>query len=72
VFGGTTHFPTVKKNPNSSGGRNQEDRGPKPTWAYSSQKKSITKKPGGVVQGVGPEFKPKKSQNIICLYLYHR
>jgi hypothetical protein len=36
-------------NPNYSGGRDQEDHGLKPA-------------PGGVTQGVGPEYKPKTCQ----------
>jgi hypothetical protein len=49
-------------NPNSSGGRDQEDRGLKPaqanSWGDTISKKKITKKGGIVAQGVGPEFKP--------------
>jgi hypothetical protein len=44
-----------------SGGRDQEDYSSKPAWVNSSQdpisKKPITKRAGGVAQGVGPEFK---------------
>jgi hypothetical protein len=50
--------------PSYSRGRDQEDPGLKPAWANSSQhplsKKTYHKKrTGGVVQGVGPEFKPQ-------------
>jgi hypothetical protein len=50
-----------------SGGRYQEDRSSKPTRANSSQrhyleKKPITERANGVVQGVGPEFKKKKKK----------
>jgi hypothetical protein len=48
-------------NPSYSGGRDQEDHGWKPTQANSSRdpisKKIITKRTGGVAQGIGPEFK---------------
>jgi hypothetical protein len=57
-------------NPSYSGGRDQEDLDSKPAQANSSQylisKNLITKKKaGGVVQGIGPEFKPqyRKKQN---------
>jgi hypothetical protein len=53
-------------NPSYSGGRDQEDRASKPAQANSSQdpisKKAITKRAGGVEQGVGSEFKPKNCQ----------
>jgi hypothetical protein len=51
-------------NPSYSGGRDREDRGPKPAW--ESSQAPISKTPftvkglaGGVAQGVGPEFKPQ-------------
>jgi hypothetical protein len=52
-------------NPSYSGGRDQEDRGSKPTWANRLWNpiliKPIThthkKSTGGVAQNVGPEFK---------------
>jgi hypothetical protein len=48
-------------NPRYSGGRNQEDRGSKPTRANSLwdpiSKIPTTKRAGGVAQGIGPEFK---------------
>jgi hypothetical protein len=49
-------------NPTYSGGRDQEDRSSKPTWASSSQdpiskKKKSQKRTCGVTQGVGPEIK---------------
>jgi hypothetical protein len=54
-------------NPSYSGGRDQEDHSSKPAWANRLQdailKKPITKekikRAGGVVQGIGPEFKPQ-------------
>jgi hypothetical protein len=53
-------------NPSYSGGRDQEDRGLKPAHANSSRdpilKKPSQKRAGGVVQGVGPEFKPQYHQ----------
>jgi hypothetical protein len=59
-------------NPSYSGGRDQEDRGLKPAWANSSRdpisKIPLTKRAGGVPQGVGPEFKPqyhKKRENVL-------
>jgi hypothetical protein len=49
-------------NPSYSGGKDQEDCCSKPAWANSLQdpipKIPITKKAGGVAQGVGLEFKP--------------
>jgi hypothetical protein len=54
--------------PSFSGGRDQEDRGLKPAQANSSRdpilkKKSHHKKrAGGVVQCVGPEFKPSAAK----------
>jgi hypothetical protein len=49
-----------------SGGKDQEDHGSKSTWANSSRdpisKIPNTKMAGGVVQGVGPEFKPQNCQ----------
>jgi hypothetical protein len=54
--------------PSYSGGRNQEDDDSKPDWANNSQdtfsKKSITKRTGGMAQGVGLEFKPQNYQKI--------
>jgi hypothetical protein len=48
-------------NPSYSGGRDQEDCSSKPAQANSSwgpiKKKTITKA-GGVIEGVGPKFKP--------------
>jgi hypothetical protein len=47
-------------NQSYSRGRDQEDHGLKPAWANSLRPylvKRITKRAGGVVQGVGPEFK---------------
>jgi hypothetical protein len=53
-------------NPSYSGGRDQEDNGSKPAQANRSQdpisKKPITKRAGGVAQGVGPQFKPQYCQ----------
>jgi hypothetical protein len=50
-------------NPNYSGGRDQENHVSKPAWANSSQdpisKIPNTKRASGVVQGIGPEFKPQ-------------
>jgi hypothetical protein len=50
-------------NPSYSGGRDQEGCGSKSAQANSSQdpilKKTNTKRAGGVVQGEGPEFKPR-------------
>jgi hypothetical protein len=50
-------------NPSYSGGRDQEGRSLKPAQANSLRdpisKTPITKRAGGVVQGVGPEFKPQ-------------
>jgi hypothetical protein len=54
-------------NPSYSRGRDQEDHSLKPVWANSSQdtisKNTITKRAGGVAQGVGPEFKPQYCKN---------
>jgi hypothetical protein len=48
-------------NASYSGGRDQEDRSSKTTWADSSwdpiSKKTLHKRAGGVTQCVGPEFK---------------
>jgi hypothetical protein len=49
-------------NPSYSGGRDQEDRGSRQINTLS-QKKPITKRTGGVAQGVGPEFKPQNRKN---------
>jgi hypothetical protein len=50
-------------NPSYSGGRDQEDRDSKPAQANrlldSIFKKPVTKKAGGMAQGLGPEFKPQ-------------
>jgi hypothetical protein len=50
-------------NPSSSGGRDREDQGSKPAQTNSSQhpilKTLHNKRAGGVVQSVGPEFKPQ-------------
>jgi hypothetical protein len=63
-------------NPSNSGGRDQEDQGPKPAWANSlqapiSKKNPSQKRTGGVTQGIGPEFKPqyckkKKKRNPVA------
>jgi hypothetical protein len=49
-------------NPSYSGGRGQADHGSKPAWINSLRdpilKIQNTKRAGGVVQGIGPEFKP--------------
>jgi hypothetical protein len=46
-----------------SGGRNQEDQGLKPAQTNTSMRPYLKnpshKRAGGVVQGVGPEFKPQ-------------
>jgi hypothetical protein len=53
-------------NPSYSGGKDQEDRGLKPALGNSSQdsilKNPSQKRAGGVVQGVGSEFKPQYHQ----------
>jgi hypothetical protein len=51
-------------NPSYSGGRDQKDHGLKPApgkWFMRPylEKKPLTKRAGGVAQGVGPEFKPQ-------------
>jgi hypothetical protein len=52
-------------NPSYSGGRDQENCGSKPAGknslqdASSKKKKSHKNRAGGMVQGVGPEFKPQ-------------
>jgi hypothetical protein len=50
-------------NPSYSGGRDQEDHSSKPAQANSLQdpisKLPITKRTGGVTQGLGPKFKPQ-------------
>jgi hypothetical protein len=68
-------------NPNYSGGREQKDPSLNNLAAGQkfretlSRKKSITKKAGGVVQGIGPEFKPhycktnKQTEHIFFLRL---
>jgi hypothetical protein len=58
-------------NLNYSGGKDQEDRGSKPTRANNLARpcfeKPFKKRAGGVAQGVGPAFKPqyhkKKKKN---------
>jgi hypothetical protein len=50
-------------NPSYSGGRDQEDRGLRPSQANSSKDPILKQNPsqkraGGVAPGVGPEFKP--------------
>jgi hypothetical protein len=47
-------------NPSYSRGRDQD--GSKPAWANSLQDLKIpnTKRAGGVVQGIGPEFKTQQ------------
>jgi hypothetical protein len=53
-------------NPSYSGGRDQEDLGLKPAQAkFRSpylEKNPLQKRAGGVVRGVGPEFKPQYSK----------
>jgi hypothetical protein len=53
-------------NSSYSGGRDQEDHSLRPAWANSSRapilKNPITKRAGGVAQGVGPEFKPQSAK----------
>jgi hypothetical protein len=51
-------------NPSYSGDRDQEDRGSKPVWANSSMRPYFEiiihkKRADGMVQEVGPEFKPQ-------------
>jgi hypothetical protein len=65
-------------NPSYSEGRDQEDRGLKPALANSSARPYLKSTPrplhtfylGGVVQGVGPDFKPqyckKKKKSVIA------
>jgi hypothetical protein len=48
--------------PSYSGGKEQEDCGAKPAWAPHLEKKPMTKRVGGVAQGVGPEFKTHTSK----------
>jgi hypothetical protein len=55
-------------NPSYSGDRDQEDSGLKPVWANSSTRPYFEKNPsqkraGGVVQGVGFDFKPQYHKN---------
>jgi hypothetical protein len=54
-------------NPSYSRVRDQKDQDPKPAQANSScnpiSKIPITKRPGGVAQGIGPEFKPQYCKN---------
>jgi hypothetical protein len=49
-------------NPSYSGGRDQEDHGSKPAWAYSSARpisKTLHKnRAGGMAQGEGPSSSP--------------
>jgi hypothetical protein len=62
-------------NPSYSGGRDQENRSSKPAQANSLRdpisKNPSPKRAGGVVQGVGPEFKPqyrkKKLSGLLVL-----
>jgi hypothetical protein len=55
-------------NPGYSGGRDQKDCSSKPAQENSlgdpilKKKKSHKKRAGGVVQGLGPEFKPQYDQ----------
>jgi hypothetical protein len=53
-------------NPSYSGGTDQEEWGLRPDWANNSwhpiSKKPIIKKAGGVVQGVGHEFKSQSDK----------
>jgi hypothetical protein len=53
-------------NPSCSGSRDQEDLGWKPAWEDSSRypvlKKPITKRAGGVGQGIGLQFKPQAAK----------
>jgi hypothetical protein len=53
-------------NPSYSGGRDQEDRSSKSSWAKGalSPKNSIQKRAGGVAQGESPEFKPQYHNKI--------
>jgi hypothetical protein len=55
-------------NPAYAGGRDQEDQGSMPAQANSSQdpilKKPSQKRPCGVAQGEGPEFKPQYHKKI--------
>jgi hypothetical protein len=70
-------------NPSYSGGRDQKDHSSKPEQANHSRapvlKTPFTKRAGGVVQGVGPEFKlwyhkkkkkKKKKLEAIISYLF--
>jgi hypothetical protein len=54
-------------NPSYSEGRDLEDRGLKPAWTNSSQepisKNPSQKRAGGMVQGVGYEFKLQHCKN---------
>jgi hypothetical protein len=49
-------------NPSYSGGRDQEDPGVQLDLANLSRKNPLQKRSDGMVQGVGPEFKPQYPQ----------
>jgi hypothetical protein len=55
-------------NPSYSGGREQKDHSSKPAQGIHSwdpiSEKPFSKKDGGVVQGVGPEFKSKYCKKL--------
>jgi hypothetical protein len=59
------------RKPSYSGGRDQEDCGSKTVRANSlgdwTSKKPITKRAGGVVEGINPEFKPQCHQKTLVL-----
>jgi hypothetical protein len=61
-------------NPSYSEGRDQEDGGSKPAWAKTLYRKNPSqKRAGGMVQGVGPEFKPqyhKKKSSLRNIYIF--
>jgi hypothetical protein len=54
---------TPVTNPSYSGGRDQKDHSSNPSRGNSLRdpisKKTITKRAGGVAQGICPEFKPR-------------
>jgi hypothetical protein len=62
-------------NPSYSGGRDQEDCSSKPVWANSLRdpisKQLITKRSGGVAQGIGPEFKSQYQKKSIMLFIIY-
>jgi hypothetical protein len=67
-------------NPSYSGGRDQEDHGWRPAQGKCLRDPILkipnTKRPGGVVQGVGPEFKrwygKKKRWGIWLMYSLYK